>query len=124
MRITVPHGDWIDYDPATVCQVPNCEELSMHPHHIVRRSATGGPKRWVAIDGLVLPNVMGICGRHHQEVTGQWGGHWAKVVFPLPEEIQAGLYRAWWLWYARLPGGSRRSFDWELMGPIDPPVYI
>lgn len=124
MRISIPPGEWVGYDLPPVCQVPDCEEVWVHRHHIVRRSATGGPRRWVAVDGLVLPNLMGICYRHHQQVTGQWGGHFARVVFPLPEAIEAGLYRAWWLWYARLPGGPGSAPQWYLKGPIDPPVYI
>ena len=103
--------------------MPRCNERWAHRHHIVRRSATGGPKRYVSVDGLVLPNLMGICMRHHDQVTGMVGGHWAKICFPSIEELAANLYKPLWMWYARLPSPNSDPY-WQLLGPIDDHVYI
>jgi hypothetical protein len=95
-----------------------------HRHHIVRRSATAGPKRWISVDGLILPNVAGLCKLHHDQVTGGIGGHQAKIGFPSLEQLVDGLYRAWWLWYARLPAHRSGTDDWVEAGPLDQPVYL
>lgn len=120
-RITVPPQDaWIPYELPFICQVPGCWHSADDPHHIVRRSDTGGPVDYVSIDGLVVANKMAICRTHHDEVTGGVGGHKAMIRFPGWEEIAHGLYSAWWLWYARLPSAAAAP-RWVLCGPIDQP---
>lgn len=123
VRLSIPPQDcWIEYDIPPVCQVPGCQEPWAHRHHIVRRTKTGGPQRWVAVDGVVLPNVMGICFRHHEQVTGMVGGHWARIGFPSIEELTGGLYRPWWVWYSRVPSPGLEPV-WHEVGPIDSHVY-
>lgn len=39
------------------------------PHHIVPRSATGGPVDWLVIDGWPVPNVAGVCRACHDAIT-------------------------------------------------------
>ena len=125
VRLTIPKQEgWLEYDLPPLCQVPECSRTWDHRHHILRRSQTSGPKRWVTIDGLVVPNVMAICERHHDQVTGMVGGHQAKIRFPSVEALRAGLYSAWWLWYARLPQRASQPHEWQLLGPIDRPVYL
>lgn len=70
---------------------------------MLRRSATAGPKLYITIDGLVVPNIVGLCKLHHDQLTGLVGGHRAAIMFPPYEGLEAGLYRAWWVWYATAP---------------------
>lgn len=58
------------------CAIPGCSStFRLQKHHIVRRSATGGPLNYVTIDGLVVQNVCMLCREHHTMLTGSIGGH-------------------------------------------------
>lgn len=58
------------------CSIPGCtSSFRLEKHHIVRRSATGGPTDYITIDGLVVTNVCMLCREHHAMVTGEIGGH-------------------------------------------------
>jgi hypothetical protein len=87
-RITVPPQDkWPWNGIPGMCQVPGCRERGEPgSHHVVRRSFTGGPMRFVSIDGVVLINEVRLCHRHHSEVTD----HFAWIVY---EEGNG------WVWY-------------------------
>lgn len=64
------------------CAMPGCSStFKLQKHHIVRRSATGGPLDYVTIDGLVTQNVCNLCREHHQMVTGSVGGHKLWILF-------------------------------------------
>ena len=112
----IPPQEWVIYDLPPVCQAPGCDQPREWGggHHVIRRSATGGPVDWVSIDGLVIPNRVALCTLCHRGVTGEIGGHRYHIRFPTIEQIEAELYSPWWLWYARMPAG------WRLAGPLDP----
>jgi hypothetical protein len=81
-RLTIVLGEWVDYELAEVCAVPGCwQRPEQGSHHIVRRSDTAGPKNWVGIDGLVVPNRCRLCPEHHRMVTGGPGGHRARILW-------------------------------------------
>lgn len=89
-----------------VCAVPGCMLMPERgAHHIVPRRATGGPRDFVVIDGLVVPNRVRLCSPHHGEVTGEVGGHKAKIVWD-PE-----LPQGWGWWVA--------DEGWVYKGPLN-----
>jgi hypothetical protein len=51
------------------CRVPACELAATDGHHVVPRGRLGGPALWIAVDGVVAPNVAGVCRFHHELVT-------------------------------------------------------
>lgn len=68
----------VDLKP--ICYAPNCQETwNLQKHHIVRRSATGGPLDYITIDQLVVQNVCMLCQFHHRQLTGLIGGHKAAI---------------------------------------------
>lgn len=106
-------------EPELVCAHPACREhYLLEAHHVVRRSATGGPARWVALNGVVLLNVRMLCRKHHDQVTGQVGGHKGWIRY---------LEGAGWAWYTPAPPGAAVSPGavvdkvgglWKLVGPL------
>jgi 5-methylcytosine-specific restriction endonuclease McrA len=125
IRLTIPPQDFpLPYDIPPQCQVPRCPRPWDHRHHIVPRSRTTGPKRYVAVDQIVLPNVCGLCFQHHENVTGVVGGHFAKIRVPTQDEIDLGLFtERCWLWYTRGPSVTLVP-EWDYLGPLDPVVYL
>lgn len=113
-RFSIVNGEWVEYELANVCAVPGCY---MRPepgsHHICRRSDTAGPKDWVGIDGLVVPNRCRLCPGHHRAVTGEWGGHRARIVW-------ADRPQGHWRW--QIPSGLSASkyvdTEWVDVGPL------
>lgn len=84
-RISVPPQDFVFEGVPSICQVPGCFRRAQGSggHHIVRRSFTSGPRDFVSIDGLVLPNRVSICDTHHDLINDNkaWvryfdGGWW------------------------------------------------
>ena len=74
------------------CAIPGCTStFRLQKHHIVRRSATGGPLDYVTIDGLVIQNVCMLCREHHTMLTGSVGGHKLWIVYESGEGWQ--VYR-------------------------------
>lgn len=64
------------------CAMPGCTNtFRLQKHHIVRRTATGGPLDYVTIDGLVVQNVCMLCREHHEKITGSIGGHRLWIVY-------------------------------------------
>lgn len=63
------------------CAAPGCISLSQHGHHMWARSyLRGQPTEWVSLpSGKVVSNVVGLCVRHHDQVTGMIGGHGAMI---------------------------------------------
>lgn len=104
-RLGWPGDDWpVSYALPPVCQHPTCDTTYwIEGHHVVRRSATAGPRDFVTIDGLVVPNRVGLCKEHHDQLTGLVGGHKAAIVYPPAQGLTTGLYTAWWVWYAAAP---------------------
>lgn len=97
----------VDGKPYTVssgCSVPNCGRLSVHTHHLWPRSfLRGQPYEWVLLpDGTVIGNRTGLCVLHHSWVTGEIGGHRARIKF------EGGVF--WWVTLA----------DDRVVGPLDP----
>jgi hypothetical protein len=110
------------YDVNERCAAPGCGELSRHTHHMWARSyLIGQPKEWVQLpDGTVIGNRIGLCVRHHNDVTGMVGGHRARIVF------SSGVF--WWedrLIVTRSPSlvDNRVELDldtvvWKRTGPL------
>jgi hypothetical protein len=65
----------------TTCCVPGCISLSQQGHHMWSRSfLRGQPYDWVKLpSGRVISNVVGLCMRHHNAVTGEIGGHGSMI---------------------------------------------
>ena len=73
----------------------------MFPRSCLRKQ----PTEWVQLsDSMVIANVIGLCRVHHDNVTGEIGGHRARLA--LENDL---LY-----WYERADDG------WKLTGPLDP----
>ena len=85
----------------TVCAHPACGEgWGLERHHVVRRSETGGPERWVVVNGVILLNERWLCHIHHVMVTGEVGGHRGWIRY---------LEGHGWVWYAPAPPGHAAS---------------
>jgi hypothetical protein len=68
----------------------------------------GQPTEWVALpSGLIISNVIGLCVRHHNDVTGAIGGHKACIRLELGDQMV-------WLHKSITTGG------WVNEGPILP----
>ena len=63
------------------CAAPGCISLSQQGHHLWSRAyLRGQPYDWVVLpSGRVISNVIGLCMRHHNAVTGGVGGHQAMI---------------------------------------------
>jgi hypothetical protein len=62
------------------CVVPGCLSLVRQRHHLWPKSfLRGQPYEWVEIGERVLANSVGLCVRHHHEVTSPVGGHVAHI---------------------------------------------
>jgi hypothetical protein len=73
--------DLPEYALGWQCMVPECEEKREEGggHHVWRRSA-GTRSWWVELaDGTIVPNRVGLCPQHHKDVTGEVGGHRARI---------------------------------------------
>lgn len=97
------------YDVPERCSVPGCGRRSAHAHHLWPRSfLRGQPYEWVKLpDGTVIGNRTGLCVVHHDRVTGEIGGHLARVIF------SQGIF-----WWEALP--SRHGDVWQRIGPLYP----
>lgn len=117
IRVTIPPQDgWVEPEQSYNCCNPECNRNGMEGHHVVRRSETGGPKDWIAVDGLVLFNKLRVCNVCHCDLTEH--RTWIRY-----------FTGAGWLWYAAVPGGERgpredfiqhpKSGRWfRLIGPV------
>lgn len=73
----LPHENWSvkgvhdeRYKVGPLCCVKGCGRTADHAHHLWRRSFLGADFAWVELwDGVVVQNLVGLCWRHHQEVT-------------------------------------------------------
>lgn len=97
------------YEVGERCSVPDCGHRSAHGHHLWPRSfLRGQPYEYVQLpEGTVIANKTGLCSQHHDEVTGEVGGHRARIVFT------SGLF----FWEHRR---NRLSDIWDRVGPIYP----
>lgn len=97
-EIAVYRGDTIEPDRELRCAHPTCAVgFALETHHVVRRTETGGPVRWVVINGVILLNERKVCHDHHLQLTGEVGGHKAWIRY---------LEGAGWMWYAPAPPGA------------------
>jgi len=72
------------YTVGPYCDAPGCKRPVDHKHHLWRRSFLGGDFWWVRVpveasETTVIRNVVGLCWHHHDDVTGQGGGHKAWI---------------------------------------------
>jgi hypothetical protein len=98
----IPSEAWnvagVEGDKYTVgpfCDAPGCKRPVDHKHHLWRRSFLGGDYWWVRVPTsrgttVTIRNVVGLCYHHHEDVTGDVGGH-----------------KAWIRW-----NEQREDFDW------------
>jgi hypothetical protein len=93
------------------CCVPGCISLSQHGHHMWARSfLRGQPTEWVALpSGRIVSNVVGLCIRHHNQVTGDVGGHQAMIRCEPDESF---------IWLTAQDGG------WINEGALNPQPYF
>jgi hypothetical protein len=70
------------YKVNDLCAAPGCTRHSDHAHHLWRRSA-GTNTAWVCLayleDKPIIGNLIGLCQEHHADVTGNIGGHRARI---------------------------------------------
>jgi len=89
------------------CAAPTCRRPAQQRHHIWPKSfLRGQPYEWVSVNGIVLQNSCGLCMGHHTEVTGDPGGHAAKIVFNEGLQVLE--------WWEALPHD-----DWACLGLLD-----
>ena len=98
-------------DLAKTCSAPGCISNTQQRHHIWSKSyLRGQPKEWVELPwGAVVQNSTGLCVKHHNMVTGEWGGHQAAIML----EGKALV------WAERRDDGS-----WEIQGALGPQPVI
>jgi hypothetical protein len=94
-----------EVDP--ICCVPGCISRSQQGHHLWARSyLRGQPYEWVRLpSGRVISNKVGLCLRHHADVTGGVGGHRAMIRMESDETL---------IWLESVEG------DWHHMGLLAP----
>jgi hypothetical protein len=111
--------DWVSYELQFLCAVPPCGAPPMiGVHHIEPRSRIGGPRAFVSIDGVVMPNTCRLCANHHRAVTGEVGGHKARIVWgPRFEDEGNGQ---WWIWEEKIHSSksANRHDQWLRIGPL------
>jgi hypothetical protein len=89
------------------CVAPGCLSLAQQRHHLWPKSyLRGQPFEWVEVAGKVMPNSVGLCVAHHGQVTGEVGGHTAKIVY----DVDLGLFE----WHTR--GTADEYRPWEKVG--------
>lgn len=90
-----------------VCGHPECDEPASERHHIYSRGLLKGAYDWWSFKDTDVryPNVIGLCGKHHLDVTGGIGGHRAAIML----ELDKGYY-----WYVPSDMG------WRRLGPLRP----
>ena len=89
------------------CAAPGCISNTQQRHHIWSKSyLRGQPVEWVETPwGEVLQNTTGLCVKHHNMVTGEWGGHQAAI-------LVEGTH---FVWAERASDGT-----WEIQGALGP----
>lgn len=75
----VPRPDLPDYQVEPQCACPRCDRVPDDPHHIASAGQLGIRTAWVIVDGLLIGNLAGLCREHHDQVTGEIGGHKAAI---------------------------------------------
>ena len=123
-RVTIDKERRYSWCPApdlpSWCSVPGCSStFKLQKHHIVRRSATGGPLNFITIDNLVIQNVCMLCREHHGMVTGSVGGHRLWIIYESGEGWQVYKHGSFppggttskggttWIWVGALRMGNR-----------------
>lgn len=120
----LPLEDWnvkgapgVRYKVPSVCSVPGCSRFADHAHHLWRRSYLGGDFWWVTIPDVgIVGNVVPLCWRHHDDVTGGKDGHKAKIQWA-DQPAPRGLY------WVRLEGEGPReamALSWQPPTMDDP----
>ena len=69
------------------CANPQCSRWADHAHHIFRRSMLAGDYAWVEVNGKVFGNLTGLCHRCHDDITGNVGGHKARIWLDLEKGV-------------------------------------
>ena len=92
------------------CVTPGCISASQQGHHMWPKSyLRGQPTEWVRLpSGRVVSNVVGVCVKHHTELTGGIGGHRAAISLEPDETL---------IWLMTVGEG------WMNAGPLNPQPY-
>ena len=69
------------YKVGPYCAMPTCNQPADHAHHLWSRSHMTGPFNWVEVEKVVYPNLLPLCWKHHEDVTGDVRGHRAGIRF-------------------------------------------
>lgn len=94
------------------CACPGCGRPAMQRHHLWPKSfLRGQPFEWVSVNGIILANSIGLCLGHHTEVTGDTGGHAAKIVYD--ETLQV------FEWWEAIPDD-----DWMFVGRLNSDEFL
>jgi hypothetical protein len=76
-----------DYKVGARCCNPGCPRWTDHAHHVFRRTdqRLGGAFAWIEIKGVVYQNLVPVCARCHDDLTGGPGGHKAAIKLVGPD---------------------------------------
>ena len=91
------------------CVAPGCLSVAQQRHHLWPKSyLRGQPFEWVEVGGKILANSVGLCVLHHGQVTGEIGGHTAKIVY----DVELELFE----WHTR--GTADEYQPWTIVGHL------
>jgi hypothetical protein len=89
------------------CCSPLCQRWADHAHHLFRRSRQGEAK-WVRLpDGTVTGNLVPLCARCHDLITGVGNGHVHAIRFHEDE-----------YWFANVMGSESGQVRYVLVAPL------
>lgn len=98
------------YRVGPLCCNPGCRRYAEHAHHLFARSdkRLKKPCDWVEIKGAAYQNLVPVCPRCHDDLTGGPGGHKAAIRLVGPD------YDWTWMWCAVTDAGV------SPLAPIEP----
>lgn len=121
------------YNVHPVCSHPECNRPAQHVHHCWPRSfLRKQPVEWVRFDdGKVVGNRLGFCVEHHDNLTGEIGGHkarlrWLDEVMYWEDRRDSRIVQNGETFMME-PHAEAEDFDvWVRLGPTwpQPPVYL
>jgi len=121
--MTIPpwHGpqvrgvDGPSYQVGTRCCNPGCSRFTDHAHHVFARSdkRLKGAFAWVEIKGAVYQNLVPVCARCHDDLTGRVGGHKTAI------KLLGADYDWQWMWCV-VQSKDDGTIVSHPLAPIDP----
>jgi hypothetical protein len=77
------------YKVGPLCAMPLCQRPADHAHHLWGRGYMGGSYDYIVVHEETVPNLIGLCWQHHEDVTGSVGGYRAGIKYELDGTL-------WW----------------------------